>query len=369
MGFFEQSEDAFQKSYRDEAFLAKQGSERSALAAKFEREGKSQEQIDALWEAPYKQRPGSFYEEFLNDATRDALPPAGGFGNYVGPFWSDGKFQQSVAFGDAEVKSVLDYLARFHDTVYAEYKDRGHREASDIFFNDIAQMLQSNFAHVAGKTVLYGNYTARQLATVVSDLKSRLSKGDFIGAIGSVATAGFGNIKHANKMVNESYLRKEWEHLKELYHKDPKLNRLLEAGPIQRSEVVKPVGRSKEPLILDMEPQKKSKGVDPEASGVAKNMPRIVPEKTAVTHITLPTGKQLKRKVRRKANERVTEPKQIQPSFQQELEQIKKRLKTMGFVYKIEPKGQPVQPLQPKALLRNTKKNLAGLHIKTLFKK
>jgi hypothetical protein len=122
------------------------------------------------------------------------------------------------------------------------------------------------------------------------------------------------------------------------------------------------VARKEEPRVTPVTP-----GIEP--LGAEKNMPRTKPNVSDATHHILPNGKALMRKVR-------VQPKAVacpipvaKPSFQQELDQIKKRLKSMGFSYKIEPQCEKVKPMQPKALLKKKKKTLGGMNIRTLFKK
>jgi hypothetical protein len=43
--------------------------------------------------------------------------------NYTGPYLSNGKFQESIAYGDVEPKSQLDAISRDHDTMYALSQD------------------------------------------------------------------------------------------------------------------------------------------------------------------------------------------------------------------------------------------------------
>lgn len=47
----------------------------------------------------------------------------GKYGNYVGPGWSDGKYQNSVAYGKSKPVDKFDNTARSHDTKYALGKD------------------------------------------------------------------------------------------------------------------------------------------------------------------------------------------------------------------------------------------------------
>lgn len=80
--------------------------------------------------------------------------------NYVGPYWSDGKLQSSVEFGDAPPLSTLDAESRLHDSAYAHYEDLQHRMAADAIYEHNVEIL-GGFAKFAGEAVLYGNQTLR----------------------------------------------------------------------------------------------------------------------------------------------------------------------------------------------------------------
>jgi len=409
--FFENEESSFDKQMYDENFLANQQKERAINASRLEKAGASYEEIEAAWNQPLKKREGSFYEEFLNNATKQALPETQGFGNYIGPYWSDGKFQNSVAFGQAEVTSVLDYLARFHDSVYAVYKDREHREASDIFFNDIAQTLKSNFAHVAGTSVLYGNYLARQMSNVASEVKTRLQAGDFPGAVVTLASTGFGNIKEASRLTNEKYLRNEWNHIKELYRNNPAsvgistesvnpTNVKVDKPQVQPRTQKDPSSASKDivprtqngsdgvsrvsrkgPQTFEQLRQwdliNRSADVTADTVAAAKNMPRINPSPSLETHHQLPNGKWLLRKKRVAVPNVDAKPVCETPSFQKELEKIKQRLNALGVSYSIKPKKNKInkvhvvgvaERVQP--LLKNKKKKKnSSMNLRNLFTK
>lgn len=138
-------------------------------------------------------------------------------GNYTGPYWSDGKFQESVAFGESDPKSELDALARLHDTAYATYKDRGHREAADEIFNREAKKLVGKFPHLAGDLVLYGNYAQRQATQLAKDVTT-----PFLGPLLGAAKFAATNVYNANKMLSGTYLKKEKADIEALYARDPR---------------------------------------------------------------------------------------------------------------------------------------------------
>ena len=130
-------------------------------------------------------------------------------GNYIGPYWSDGKWQESVAWGSSDPKDELDYLARLHDTAYATYKDEKHREAADLIFNEKAQALAKKFPSLAGNLVQYGNYTERALKRTAGNVASGFKLGGPIGALGGLVYTGVQNIVNSNKMLSGTY--RDWE--------------------------------------------------------------------------------------------------------------------------------------------------------------
>lgn len=137
-------------------------------------------------------------------------------GNYTGPYWSDGKLQPSVEFGTADPQSELDALSRLHDTAYAHYKDRAHREAADEIYEREAKALVGKFPSLAGNMVLHGNYLARQAKQLASD--TMLFPGLPLVGLGKFALT---NLWNANKMVHGTYLEKEKKDVEALYGRDP----------------------------------------------------------------------------------------------------------------------------------------------------
>lgn len=137
-------------------------------------------------------------------------------GNYTGPYWSDGKFQESVAFGESEPLSQLDALSRLHDTAYATYKDRAHREAADLIYNEQATKLAGKFPELAGNLVLYGNYTARQAKQLAQDV-ALVPGMPLVGLV----KHGISNLINSNRMVKGTYLKQERKDIEELYSRDP----------------------------------------------------------------------------------------------------------------------------------------------------
>lgn len=136
-------------------------------------------------------------------------------GNYTGPYWSDGKFQTSVEFGSTDPQSELDKLSRLHDSAYARYVDRNHREAADEIYARDAKVLAGKFPELAGNIVQYGNYASRQAKQLASDVGYGFN---LPGALKFAAT----NVYNANKMLNGTYLSKEKRDIEEYYNTDPR---------------------------------------------------------------------------------------------------------------------------------------------------
>jgi len=154
----------------------------------------------------------------------DIIKGVGGVytGNYTGPHWSDGKYQESVEWGDSNPQSELDYLSRQHDSAYARFKDDKHREAADKIYNENAQKLKQKFPSLAGNLVLYGNHVERQGKKLLSNAKTGAMFGGPIGALaGAIYTAG-GNIIDNMKRIDGKYLQKETADVMKYYESDPR---------------------------------------------------------------------------------------------------------------------------------------------------
>lgn len=174
------------------------------------------------------------------------------FGNYIGPYWSNGQLQSSVKFGEKEAKSALDGLARLHDTAYAVYSDRKHREAADFIFAEKAKKLVGRFPHLAADLVKYGNYTGRQASQLGSDFKK-------YGPLG-VIKFGATNIYNMNKMLNGTYLKNEKADIEKLYSQDPKIKKtaMMKAKTSMVGPSSKLLSGSKPPKTTGATPRVKS---------------------------------------------------------------------------------------------------------------
>ncbi len=145
-----------------------------------------------------------------------AAPSELGSDGYTGPYISDNKFQTSVEFGEHEALSELAYLSRMHDTAYAHWKDRDHREAADQLYNERAQQIVGRFPHLAGNAVMYGNYAKRQFEDAASYATFGLPGLVYWGAK---------NMYNQNKMLNGTYLKKEKDAVLQLYSRDPEASK------------------------------------------------------------------------------------------------------------------------------------------------
>lgn len=154
----------------------------------------------------------------------DIIKGVGGVytGNYTGPHWSDGKYQESVEWGDSNPQSDLDYLSRQHDSAYARFKDTKHREAADKIYHDEAKKLTGKFPQLAGNLVLYGNHVGRQGEKLYTNAKTGAMFGGPLGALaGAIYTAG-GNIVDNMSRINGTYLKKEMADIQKYYESDPR---------------------------------------------------------------------------------------------------------------------------------------------------
>nr|UHS71946.1 MAG: hypothetical protein 2 [Hubei sediment luteo-like virus 2] len=177
--------------------------------------------------------------KYLGQPGEDPTSPFWASGNYVGPYWSDGKVQESVEWGDKPALHALDELARQHDAAYAHYKDEKHREAADMIFAEEAKKLKQKYGskwaddpQIAARLVEYGNHTQRQV--------SKLAK---IGVLGPAALPWLiyhqaSNMIDNHKRIKGTYLTKEMGDVRKLYSTDPK--KAVLSGTTGRNE--KPPG-------------------------------------------------------------------------------------------------------------------------------
>jgi hypothetical protein len=146
----------------------------------------------------------------------------GYFGNYTGPYWSDGKFQTSVEFGESDPQSEWDYLSYLHDTAYARYEDAAHREAADQLYNERAKQLIGRFPQLAGNFVEYGNMGHRQTKKFLNAVGTGFKYLGPIGALGGAIYFQGKNMIEANQRMKGTYLKQERGDIEKLYAGNPK---------------------------------------------------------------------------------------------------------------------------------------------------
>lgn len=134
---------------------------------------------------------------------------------YTGPYWSDGRFQSSIAFGSNIPIDNVDNESRLHDTAYAVYPDQRHRVAADWLYSQRLEQDTSYKARIIRNIPYYANLAS---ASHVSALFT-----PFIG---------FGLLDYIlhvyytqNEIKNNAY-NKEISDVLNLYKEDPMGNYL-----------------------------------------------------------------------------------------------------------------------------------------------
>ncbi len=133
------------------------------------------------------------------------------YGNYTGPYRSNGEWRSSVKFGEVDPTSELDALSRWHDTAYAVYQDYAHRTAADAIYNKQAQLLAGAFPQIARGLVLYGNATGRSASNLASKAK--------FGIAGLIYGGAQNAYNLHDYMLNEKKYKND---IYDLYAQDPK---------------------------------------------------------------------------------------------------------------------------------------------------
>lgn len=169
------------------------------------------------------EQPLSTTTQYLGECGEDPTCPFWASGNYVGPYWSNGRVQESVEWGDKAPIHALDELARQHDAAYAHYKDAKHREAADMIFAEEAKKLKQKYGskwasdpQVAARIVEYGNHTKSQIKKLVGVAAS----GPFM--IPKLAYHAISNMIDNQKRINGTYLKKEVGDVNAFFKTDPR---------------------------------------------------------------------------------------------------------------------------------------------------
>ncbi len=175
------------------------------------------------------EQPTQQTNQYSGKEGEDPTTPFWASGNYVGPYWSNGKIQESVAFGSDDPIHELDALARLHDTAYATYKDTKHREAADIIFAEEARKLKAKYGpkiaddpRLAAAFVEYGNFTKRKVSQLANDVGSGFKFLGLPGALLGGIKFQVANMIENKKRIDGTYLKNELKEVRDLYSRDPK---------------------------------------------------------------------------------------------------------------------------------------------------
>lgn len=117
---------------------------------------------------------------------------------YTGPWVSNGKFQESVAFGDQAPLGALDSFSRLHDTAYALYEPGIMRKAADSVYHDRVSNLPGKLPSIAGDAVLYGNAGMHSLGNITSAVTTGFKYGSLPGAFLGLVYGGVENMFDLN---------------------------------------------------------------------------------------------------------------------------------------------------------------------------
>jgi len=139
--------------------------------------------------------------------------------NYTGPFWSDGKLQESVAFGNKMPLNDLDRASRLHDSAYARFKDERHRLAADSIYQESLGRIDGTAAKLLAGVPLYGNYTKNRIVGYGEAMASGLKFGGLPGALGGLLVHGVKSIHQLHdQLLNGDKYKKT---VREYYATDP----------------------------------------------------------------------------------------------------------------------------------------------------
>jgi len=120
--------------------------------------------------------------------------------NYIGPYWSDGKWQESVEFGETPALSAVDEASRLHDSAYAHFTDEAHRVAADEIYSATLKRIREPNAALAD-VPLYGNYIKNRAEEIGSDVLGGFRYGGLAGAFGGLLYNGIKGIVRSNDLI------------------------------------------------------------------------------------------------------------------------------------------------------------------------
>ncbi len=139
--------------------------------------------------------------------------------NYTGPYRSDGKWQESVAFGASLPQDAVDRASRLHDSAYANFKDENHRIAADILYQEMLGQEDTLKARTFRGIPVYGNYLKNRAAEYGEGFATGLKLGGLPGALGGVVLTGARNIYRNFDLINN--LDKYKREVSDYYKTDP----------------------------------------------------------------------------------------------------------------------------------------------------
>lgn len=184
------------------------------------------------------------------------------FGNYTGPWWSNGQFISSVEFGPEIAKSALDELSRLHDSAYNKFSgDENMLEAADMWYYDHAILISGKFPKLAAIVVNYGNYAVRRATSLAKNIALGFRTAGPAGVIFALVGTTVKNIIDLQNKIDmkESKKKNKYiERLEQYYRTDPNTDnlKLYKLAINEPTETVAPV--SQQPLqqpIIDVEQQ------------------------------------------------------------------------------------------------------------------
>jgi len=170
--------------------------------------------------------------------------------NYTGPGWSNGKQQESVEFGDLPPLSYGDSQSRLHDSAYAHFGDKWHREAADAIYRDRLKDESGAYGYI-GHAPLYGNYAQAQAKNLMQNVYTGVKLAGPVGAF-------FGALAHeAQYLFDQNHrlggLAKERKEVLDYYGTDP----LKETHQFERKEINNPTNSTGVLVDLPLLPTRK----------------------------------------------------------------------------------------------------------------
>jgi len=210
--------------------------------------------------------------------------------NYIGPYWSDGKWQESVEFGDKPALSGVDAASRLHDSAYAHYTDEAHRIAADEIYSDTLRKLNEPLAGLAD-VPLYGNYVKNRVSEYGSDFLTGFKYAGLLGGLGSLVYNGIKGIIRSNDLIQNG--KRYRDEVLDYYDTDP--FKIVERPVENKRNILVSVPKPIAPLQTDTKEDmfKKKSKVSPSQPPPAEV---ATPRRVQVAPALTPLYRPLKRK-------------------------------------------------------------------------